>query len=66
MSKCLNFNKLPCNFKDTFFKIDAISLVDVANKSKQEAAFWQIFNERRLLKVSFFDEMDTLWHCEQC
>ena len=62
----MNFNK-PCNFKDTFFKIDAIKLVDVANnfvgKIKQEAGFGQIFNERgphkALIKVSFFDKIDS-------
>ena len=30
LSKCVNFNK-PCNFKNTFFKTDALNLVDVAN-----------------------------------
>ena len=35
-------------------------------KSKQEAAFWQVFNERRPRKGVLFNEIDTLWRCEQC
>ena len=56
MSKCLNFSK-PCNFKDTFFKTDAISLVDVANsfvgeKARKKQLFGKFLTNDDPVKVS--------------
>ena len=61
LSKCFNFNK-PCNFKGTFLKLSYKSggccQQLCRRKSKQEAAFWQIVNERCPQKGVVLDEID--------